>query len=169
MNGLSLNETDVAADRDLMPLRNPPLAALLGWVFPGLGHLYQGRIGKGILFFACVMGLLFTGLEQGGWRVVYFRWNSEEWRWPFLAQAGVGLVAIPALFLGEELAPSAEEVDTLHRRYGKLMDIALTYTMVAGLLNIMAVYDALAGPALYEEERRRLADDAKSSDEAPVT
>ena len=32
-------------------LKEPWLAALLAWLVPGLGHIYQGRTGKGILFF----------------------------------------------------------------------------------------------------------------------
>jgi hypothetical protein len=32
-------------------LRNPVLAGFLSWVIPGLGHVYQGRCAKGLLFF----------------------------------------------------------------------------------------------------------------------
>src|SRR5262245_54445208 len=29
-------------------LKDPPLAAFLAWLVPGLGHIYQGRTGKGV-------------------------------------------------------------------------------------------------------------------------
>ncbi len=40
----------------------------------------------------------------------------------------------------------AEEQD-LHRELGKLHELALVFTMIAGLLNILAVWDAVDGPA----------------------
>jgi hypothetical protein len=151
-----------------LELRNPPLAAVLAWLVPGLGHFYQGRIGKGVLFAVCVFGLFFWGYRQGQWQVVYLRWDEEEWRWPYLAQLGTGTVALPALLVKPQwrkwlpqrwrelqAAPTTDEIDELHRIHGKKMDIAVIYTMLAGLLNLLAVYDAFAGPALWEEERRR--------------
>ena len=94
-------------------LRNPPVAALLAWLVPGLGHWYQGRVGKGILFFVCVMGLFLFGFEQGGRKVVYFRWNRQEFRWPYLAQIGAGAVALPALLHAEVLRASSPGVSGL--------------------------------------------------------
>ncbi|MBV8265989.1 MAG: hypothetical protein JO252_06560, partial [Planctomycetaceae bacterium] len=44
-----------------VPLRNPYKAALLAWLVPGLGHFYQGRTGKGILYAACILSLYFLG------------------------------------------------------------------------------------------------------------
>jgi hypothetical protein len=163
-----------------LQLKNPVLAAILGWLVPGLGHFYQHRIGKGILFFVCVMGLFIAGMQQGKWQVVYFRWNDEEWRLPYLAQVGAGLVALPAFFNGAwrrrlpetlanfEAPPTRDEQDRLHFQLGKRVDLAVTYTMIAGLLNIMAVYDALAGPALYAEERKRLVGGERTPEE-PAT
>jgi hypothetical protein len=208
-----------------LDLKNPALAALLAWLIPGLGHLYQGRISKAIAFFVCVTGLFFGGLWLGAGRVVYFRWDNEDWRWAYLAQVGAGLPALPALLdhfqlrhAFAELPPWASsygakpltrqefnnlltrnglpslgehevslervrerlgelrqkgigyvvtlvEVDDLHRRFGRMMDVALIYTMVAGLLNILVVYDAAAGPANYEEDE---ADQEKTKAE-PVT
>ncbi|MFO0948627.1 MAG: DUF6677 family protein [Planctomycetota bacterium] len=152
---------------ETLELKNPPLAALLAWLVPGLGHLYQGRVGKGILFFVCIMGLFIFGFSQGSWKIVYFRWDKEEWRWHYLAQLGAGAISMPALaykpewrqwlppsIRSFELKPSEEELDDLHRQYGNEMDIAVIYTVIAGLLNILVVYDAYSGPALFGEERR---------------
>ena len=40
----------------------------------------------------------------------------------------------------------------LHPRLGKLVEIGTIYTTVAGLLNILAIYDAYEGPAYLEYE-----------------
>jgi TM2 domain-containing membrane protein YozV len=50
-------------------LKEPWLAALLAWLVPGMGHIYQGRTGKGILFFVCVLGTFVFGLVLGQGKV----------------------------------------------------------------------------------------------------
>jgi hypothetical protein len=40
-----------------------------------------------------------------------------------------------------------EEIQDVNRRLGKRYELALVYTWIAGLLNILAVWDALEGPA----------------------
>ena len=52
-------------------LKDPRLAAFLAWLVPGLGHIYQGRTGKGILFSICILGTFFYGMYIGSGRVVY--------------------------------------------------------------------------------------------------
>lgn len=152
-------------------LKSPVLAATLGWLVPGLGHLYQGRIAKGLLYAICILGLFCYGAKIGEWKIVYTRMDSEEWRWPYLAQVWTGLIALPALaqnppFLKDppmrglvqatlkdfQAPPTDAQLDDLHFRVGKTLDIALVYTMVAGLLNLLAMYDALLGPAFADEE-----------------
>jgi hypothetical protein len=186
-------------------LKNPALAALLAWVVPGLGHLYQRRVAKGLLFFVTICGLLFYGSWLGSWRVVYLRWDNDEWRFSYLAQIGVGLPAFPAALDALDMRPTfakfvppladfeakplnenelkslcarlnippgareettarlkengvnyvvtLDEVDELHRRYGVTMHIAAIYTVIAGLLNVLVIYDAAAGPAHLTEDQ----------------
>lgn len=79
-------------------LKQPMLAALLAWMVPGLGHIYQGRTGKGLLFFVCVLGTFFYGLYLGGGKVVYAATDWEQqYRWQYWCQLGVGLVSTPML------------------------------------------------------------------------
>ena len=83
-------------------LKDPLVAAVLAWLVPGLGHIYQGRTAKGILFFVCLMGMFIWGCYLGGspdlgWaRVVYIAWQGEDKRLPFLCQVGMGLPTLPA-------------------------------------------------------------------------
>ena len=53
-------------------LRNPLLATFLTWLLPGLGHWYQRRYFKAVLFGSCVIGIYLTGLWVGRGMVVYW-------------------------------------------------------------------------------------------------
>ena len=150
-------------------LRNPGLAAFLGWLVPGLGHFYQGRTGKGILYAVCILGLYFVGLVMGEGKIVYWRWvnplnNPEKFCLYYLGQFFVGLPSLPALIQsvlkhrGHEMIlwgfmaePDQNVLNALQNRLGKLVEIGSIYTCIAGLLNILAIYDAYEGPAFQDE------------------
>lgn len=158
-------------------LKDPGLAAFLGWLVPGLGHLYQGRTAKGILFFVCIMGTFIYGVYLGGdrevgWgRVVYMSFHPEDQRLHFLCQLGVGLPALPAVIQGfrvrsgraplwgsfmapprlpSDRSSNRPTLNDLHKRLHLYFELGTLYTMVAGLLNILAIYDAWAGPVLEQ-------------------
>jgi hypothetical protein len=149
----------VIADGEALNLRNRHLAALLAWLIPGAGHLYQQRYVKSFIFFVCIMSSFTVGLFVAGGRSVYASWNETERRWQFVLQAGVGLPAMPAVFqswrvrnnqlpVGQFMAPpqSPADLDDWHHETASGFDMGTLYTMVAGLLNILAVFDAYGGP-----------------------
>ena len=82
---------------ETIPLKDPPMAALFAWLVPGLGHLYQGRVGKAILFAVCIWTTFLYGMYLGDGGVVFFRWDAGEQRWAYICQVGMGLPALPAL------------------------------------------------------------------------
>ena len=43
--------------------------------------------------------------------------------------------------------PSQNEINGLYQPLGKFVEMGYLYTTIAGLLNILAIYDALEGPA----------------------
>jgi hypothetical protein len=151
-------------------LPNPKTAAFLAWLFPGLGHFYQGRIGKGVLYSVCIMSLYLIGFAMGEGKIVYWRWvnpmsNPERFCLYYLGQFFVGLPALPALIQGtlkyfgmnEVLwgfmaEPPQNVINGLHARLSKLVEIGSVYTAVAGLLNVLAIYDAYEGPAYAEAD-----------------
>ena len=171
-------------------LRNPVVAGVLGWLIPGAGHLYQRRFAKGLLFMICILGTYFFGLTLGGGHVVYASTAKEDFRWHYFCQVGVGAPALPAVvqamrvrqqkepFFGGLMAPprnvlgpgepnSAErirqdELTQWHLTYHSYFELGTLYTMVAGLLNILAVYDAVGGPVLIVAE-----EDDKSQKKSP--
>jgi len=167
-------------------LKNPTTAIFLAWLIPGAGHLYQGRRGKGILFLVCILSIYFLGLSMGGGRVVYAKWDNEEKRLPLICQLGVGLPTLPALaqslLMRQKMdpieiggvaimAPPVEgEMAELHRTYGYLFEMGTLYTMIAGLLNVLVIYDAGAGPVWMvpdSEKKKRAKEKESGGDDAP--
>jgi hypothetical protein len=173
---------------------------------PGLGHLYQGRLGKAGLFFVCIMGTFLFGLYLGsdtraaeanhknlGWaRVVYCSWREGDKRLPYLCQVGVGLPALPAIvqsiragkggpswwngFMAPPpILPPGDNrprddfgqptLDTLQKQLHPYFELGTAYTMIAGLLNILAIYDAWGGPVFSETAKKE--DEEKQEKDTP--
>lgn len=151
-------------------LRDPALSAFLTWLLPGLGHWYQGRRFKAVVFGLCIIGIYLTGLWVGRGQVVYWTWinplkDSENFRLSFIFQSCVGGFTLPGMlqgllsYLGKApilggwmAAPPQEMVNGLHLKIGKLVEIGTVYTAVAGLLNVLAMMDAYGGPVRYKAE-----------------
>lgn len=172
-------------------------AGLLAWLIPGAGHFYQGRTAKGTIFCVCILGLFIFGMILGDGRVVYAQWEPAKYRrWPFLCQVGVGLPSLPAVvtsyrnaksFFGEKwyVVPdymprnpndvdSSSELDELHNSLNRRFEMGTVYTMIAGLLNMLVIYDAVAGPAYGFTRRKRPEDDKEAAaktreEQTPVT
>ena len=84
--------------RTKVDLKDPLVAAILAFLIPGLGHFYQRRIFKGLLYFVCICGAFFGGMRIGHGQVVYFQWRQSENRtYAYLCQFWAGLPALPAL------------------------------------------------------------------------
>lgn len=196
-------------DGAAIDLKNPHLAAVLSWLVPGLGQLYQGRRLKGLLFMGPLVTAFIFGMWLGDGNVVYASWKPGEKRWAFACQAGIGSAAIPALvqswrlegaakqplFLSGLMAPPlsrgqpvsqayaerlarvdpdidaedflpsppwlrfrpppppavldsrpADQLSIWQSRLGRWFDLGTLYTMLAGMLNLLVVYDAWNGP-----------------------
>jgi len=109
----------------------------------------------------------------GGGRAVYFSWRDTDRRLAYICQIGVGLPALPALVQAYRMSrdrkvwwggfmapPRLPEMSRIARedpnadqptpndlyRMDYNFELATFFTMIAGLLNVLAIYDALAGP-----------------------
>jgi hypothetical protein len=172
-----MTSPDATPSPVLPPRLYSPLAGLLSYLVPGLGQIYQGRVAKGMLFLVCLYGLFFYGLYLGDWQNVYLQPVSEPGARPpreqspvqmvldrarFLGQVWIGVAAWPAIYqartydprpdakppLGKfERMPSDQELNDFLRSSDKTPDLGWMYTVVAGVLNILVIYDAFAGPA----------------------
>lgn len=199
-------------DNITVNLRNPVLAVVLAWIFPGAGHFYQRRFPKGFLFMIVILSTYFAGLALGEGRVVYASMRKHDVRWQYFFQAGVGLPAAPAIVQAMKIKDGGEPFFIMSERYpekyseknphsGPIKDfqiigpdekvvpgtdtykdglmappagplyvnendvlgqwhyemkhffeIGTLFTVVAGLLNLLAMYDAFAGPAIVTPE-----------------
>jgi TM2 domain-containing membrane protein YozV len=170
-----LTTTTIASTGETIELKDPVVAAILGWLVPGLGHLYQGRTAKGVLFMVCILSTFFYGLFLSDGRCVYASWTDWDRHLPYLCQVGVGLPAMPALvqtylvrsgrapLFGGVMAPPATPAqrDEWYRQLHRYMELGTVYTMIAGLLNILAIYDAFGGPVQFapREEKKKKEED----------
>jgi hypothetical protein len=100
---------------------------------------------------------------------------------PYWLQGMTGLPALPAvaqrmLFKRHEPAPfggfmappnSMGELNRWQRELNKRYDMGVLYTMIAGLLNFFAIWDAAAGPAPSEpvDPKKKKKDEAKPASE----
>lgn len=154
-------------------------AAVLSYLIPGLGQIYQGRYGKGVLFLVSLLGMFFLGQAMGNWQNVYYSPMREADqrgqilpmrvigavvgdRWQYAGQFWIGVAAWPALwqhFRGPlpeddnrsfwenyQRTPKESVVNEFLVNSDKTPDLGWVYTVIAGMLNILVIYDAYAGP-----------------------
>jgi uncharacterized protein DUF6677 len=172
------SSAETAAEPPLPPVKLDPLAGFLSYLIPGMGQVYQGRVGKGLLFFFGLYLLFFYGMWMGQWRNVWLPDVSDMpqleiggnqlkgvpsslWYRPqFMAQFWIGTAAWPAVvqyvyfdrtkdagpvFGKFQRQPSEDELNEIQRRGSKRWDLGWVYTVIAGVLNLLVIYDAFAG------------------------
>jgi hypothetical protein len=62
----------------------------------------------------------------------------------------------PLPLLGDKMAPPGpNELNEWNRQLPHRFELGTVYTMIAGLLNILAIYDAWGGPVASEEEEKK--------------
>lgn len=107
-------------------------ACLIGWLLPGAGHLYLGRVGKGLVFLVAIGAMFAIGLTMDARLQTHFGLDDPlAFLWS-LAQMAVGL----PYFIVRLLGRGAGQITSPVYEYGN------TFTAVGGLLNIMVVLDA---------------------------
>lgn len=143
------------------------LGGLLSYVLPGLGQIVQGRVAKGVLFLVSLNVLFWYGMWLGEWRNVYLPRTGgitqDLYNRPhFAGQFWIGVSAWPAIIQYATYDPEQSEgsifgqfqrepqqavVNELQRAADKSWDLGWVYTVIAGVLNLLVIYDAIAGPA----------------------
>jgi hypothetical protein len=136
-----------------------PVAAILAWLWPGLGHISLGERKRGLLIMFGVLFLFFGGLLIGGVDCVD-RKNDRLW---FLAQGICGPLAFGADFLNQALVQRPDEdwreggdlrrrylegdpelIDSLRRTgLGQVNEAGTLFVALAGLMNLVVILDAL--------------------------
>ena len=107
------------------------VAAIAGWVVPGLGHLVLRRWSKAAVYFLCIGGLACAGLAMRGG---VFGAGSDDLfdRLGFLADVGAGIF----YFLARQIQTAGPDVAHAAGDYGTRLFAA------AGMLNLLTVLEA---------------------------
>jgi hypothetical protein len=134
--------------RTKIDLKDPAFAAFLAFLVPGLGHLYQRRMFKALLYSVCIMGTFFTGLNVGHGQVVYFHWKQADNRtYAYLGQFWAGLPALPALAQAQLRSKDAFDANYVPNRFsgpftGTLFDFDGKETgTISGTIEVMSESD----------------------------
>lgn len=107
------------------------VTCVLAWAVPGLGHIAAGRIGRGLIFGFIVVALFIGGIGLHG--KVYRPEEGQPLSYlAAIGAAGVGLPYVVAHAMGAGFG----DIRTQSYEYGN------TFTLVAGLLNLLIVLDA---------------------------
>jgi hypothetical protein len=137
-----------------------PLAAVLAWLWPGLGHMAIGERRRGRRIMLGVLFLFFSGLLIGGVDCVD-RKNDRLW---YLAQVLCGPLAIAADWANQTFVQSKlptewtrdlqlrerfeshdpEVLEPLRRvGLGRVNEMGTLFIALAGLMNLVVILDAL--------------------------
>lgn len=115
------------------------MAAFLGWLAPGLGQLYLGRPLKALLFFGAILPTFLVGWKLTGFTAV----DPQRFRLDFAGQLFLGLPTFGAL---------AVTADHVLSAMPPFFEVGRLYVLVAGLLNLVAICDALGDAISRDRE-----------------
>lgn len=168
--GPATPDTPPADPVERAPIR--PEAAVLAWLYPGLGHIYVGHRRRGLLILIAATLLIVGGVLIGGPDVVDRR-NDRLW---FIAQSGCGPVAFVLDGFRERVSPAQSydftpasrtddrqryadedpEMKRMLRRasIGHLNEVGTLYIALAGLMNLVVLLDFL-NPHRIPSDRER--------------
>ncbi len=183
---------DMPRDKSKKHQAVPLLALLLAWIIPGTGHIYMGRIKRGIVIMVTIAATFWAGVAVGGVMTV----DRHEERWWFVAQMFTGVHGLVGWqrqeavqkkleeYLNENLPGDKASNDPLRNAYADrwLQDeydkgrvalvgssgiFARAYTGIAGLLNLMCIFDAamLALMGIYGEQKPEEYDTKKKANQ----
>jgi len=116
------------------------VAAFLTWLLPGLGHVYIGDRARGIIFMTVIAITFWGGVAIGGVKSTVLPAERQAW---FMAQVCTGAHTAAVLALASRIPDYKPYEHSPYVAYAPAADIAVVYTGVAGLLNILVIFDVL--------------------------
>lgn len=126
------NSTGSSARAVARPNANPLAAAVLAWVFPGLGHAYLKRGRTALLYAAIVTATFLLGLSFEG------RLYSPEPGQPLTILATFAVYGAGLLNIGARLLSANPGGTILSVTY----EYGCAYLLTAGLMNLLLMLDA---------------------------
>lgn len=129
-----------------MPARPDPLwrtiqAGVLAWLLPGAGHFLLGMRSLGVVYFVAISFAYFVGMLIGGVKTSVDPVGNV---WLFLAELGCGGYTGVFYLIAQSLPTVPAWQSSPYVSYYPEQDVAQIYLAVAGLLNVLAILDALA-------------------------
>jgi len=118
-------------------MKNPYLIGIISWLLPGVGHLMQGRIVRGIIIGVVIWTMFIIAIFSGGAYYPGFEYKDGALLYllNIFARFGNGLGTFISFFLSASPPPNVAAWATFE--YGG------RFLEIAGLLNYMAVMDAV--------------------------
>jgi|GEM_PF-523292 len=133
-------------------------AGLLTWLVPGAGHWALGHRNLATVFFLAISFPYWTGLAIGGIKNQVNPWSNP---WLFLAEMGAGGYTSICLIVNQlagdldprnladpkylsKVSPQQRAEFLKYMSYYPESDVSQIYLATAGLLNILAILDALS-------------------------
>ncbi|MGB2984434.1 MAG: DUF6677 family protein [Phycisphaerae bacterium] len=145
------------SNHDKTSLMRMPMAGLLAWLIPGLGHIYLGHRGRGLVCLVAITVTFWTGVAIGGVRSTIDPHKRKLWFVAQLCTAG-NTMAGYALHRSIASNPSSDSTANAPAHWVSA-DVGIHYTGVAGLLNLLVIFDAIAraepSPTARRDDRRR--------------
>jgi len=116
---------------------NPIIIGIVGWIFPGAGHLVQGKFARGIIISAVIWAMFVIAVLSGGayYPGFSFKDGTLLYLLNIFARFGNGLGAVISLIIAAMPSPDVAARATFE--YGG------RFLEVAGLLNFLAAIDAV--------------------------
>jgi|SRR5215203_1397293 len=116
---------------------NPILIGIISWLFPGAGHLVQGRYTRGLIIGGSIWAMFIVALLSGGAYYPGFDFKDGQLLYLLnvISKFGNGLGSLIGFLSSVEPAPNMAAKATFE--YGG------RFLETAGLLNYLAIMDAL--------------------------
>lgn len=129
-------------------------AGLLACLLPGAGHFWLRQRGIGLVFFAAISLPYWSGAAIGG---VKENINPVANRWLFIAELPVLSYTLIGMAASRSLPTVPPTQYSPYVSYYPESDVAQIYLATAGLLNVLAILDAIAraqtdGKPVFEHE-----------------
>ena len=132
-----------------------PTAAVMAWVFPGLGHILLGQRRRGLLIMFGILFLFISGLLIGGLDAIDMK-QDRIW---FVGQAFNGPIAFVTDFLNQALIQNQPEELRIHRvGLAHVNWLAMLFITLGGLMNLVVILDAFYPQNRMDHPQRRSED-----------
>ncbi len=116
------------------------MAAILTWLLPGAGHVFIGERSRGLIIMITIAVTFWGGVAVGGVKKTVDPKDRTLW---FLGQICAGGHSLAAFGIGKLVEPRDGEKKADLEAYGRSEEVAVVYTAICGMLNILVIFDVL--------------------------